>query len=279
MGESTTPSSTGFSGATSSAYERIFGAVHEAWSRIASECAFPNDGAGMSILDVGSGPGEPACLLKQTFPRAEVTSTDPEADMVDKAKARAGKLGLQLGFNICSAADLSAFPDASFDVVTANFVLMFVPDKRRMLEEAMRVLKPEGRLILTVWRSMTLLELAFEMTGREIPTEGAFPLVMRAPGSVEAIVREAGLCLAASEECSLTMSWVSDEEVDRANFLFFARRFLESLPEAERAAKGDDYLKKMAEAIATRGLKGADGTYRFPGQYQLAVIGKAPSSL
>lgn len=262
-----------FAGDSASVYERLFVAAHESWAAIAAACAFADGGAGVHILDVGSGPGEPACHLKHAFPHAEVTSTDKEADMVDKAKARAEGLGRRLHFNVCSAEDLTVFPNASFDVVTANFVLMFVPDKRRMLEEAMRVLKPGGRLILTVWKVFTLMELAYEMAEETLPTAGSFPLSLRAPGAVEALVEEAGLRLVASEHCMLTMSWESDVQMDQENFLFFVRRVLGGLPEAERASRAENYLRGMAEETAKRGLK-VDGAYQFPGEYQLAVIAR-----
>mmetsp|Transcript_5290 Transcript_5290/g.13161 ORF Transcript_5290/g.13161 Transcript_5290/m.13161 type:complete len:294 (+) Transcript_5290:158-1039(+) len=258
-------------------YERLLGGVYESWSKVADVCAIADHGAGIAILDVGSGPGEPACQLKKVFPQAEVTSTDLEADMVGKAKKRAERLGVQLKFAVCGAENLSPFPDASFDVVTANFVLMFPQNKCRMLEEAMRVLKPGGRLIATVWKSFDLTELSDEALKRALgealpgPT-GSHPLALRAPGAVEELVKEAGLHLASSEQCTLTMRWGCDEETARSNFLFVGRRGLQSMAGAERIQAEIEFLRYMAEETAKRCLRKADGSYEFHGEYQIVAI-------
>ena len=47
------------------------------------------------------------------------------------------------------------FDDASFDVVTSSFMLMFVPDPEKALSEMLRVLRPGGRLAICVWEALT----------------------------------------------------------------------------------------------------------------------------
>src|SRR5207244_145729 len=43
------------------------------------------------------------------------------------------------------------FRDAAFEVVTANFALHHFPDHRTALFDMLRVLKPNGRMALSVW--------------------------------------------------------------------------------------------------------------------------------
>ena len=43
------------------------------------------------------------------------------------------------------------FPDGSFDLVACSFGMMFMPDKQAAYGEALRVLRPGGRMIFTVW--------------------------------------------------------------------------------------------------------------------------------
>ncbi|WP_172382686.1 class I SAM-dependent methyltransferase [Streptomyces sp. MNP-20] len=46
------------------------------------------------IVDAGSGPGVVTSLLAQAFPKAEVVAADPERALLDRAEARAARLGL-----------------------------------------------------------------------------------------------------------------------------------------------------------------------------------------
>jgi SAM-dependent methyltransferase len=43
------------------------------------------------------------------------------------------------------------FPDRSFDIVVCQFGVMFFPDKQRAYRETLRVLKPGGRFLFSVW--------------------------------------------------------------------------------------------------------------------------------
>ncbi len=46
------------------------------------------------VLDIGSGPGVVTCLLARAFPDAEVVAVDATAALLERARARAGRLGL-----------------------------------------------------------------------------------------------------------------------------------------------------------------------------------------
>jgi SAM-dependent methyltransferase len=46
------------------------------------------------------------------------------------------------------------WPDAAFDVVVCQFGLMFFDDRERALREMLRVLRPGGRLAVTVWAAI-----------------------------------------------------------------------------------------------------------------------------
>jgi SAM-dependent methyltransferase len=111
-----------------------------------------------SILDVGAGPGEPSCTFKASFPNAKVVCTDVSSDMVDKAKARAEKRGVELDFATCGGDDLSQFANGRFDFVTMDMALMFVPDRAKCLQECARVLKPGGKVLSTVWKENALID-------------------------------------------------------------------------------------------------------------------------
>ena len=110
---------------------------------------------GLHVLDLASGAGEPALqIAREVGPTGRVVATDLVEDMLAGAKRRAAAIQLkQIEFR---AADMEALPfgDASFDRITCRFGIMFAPDTRRALTEALRVLKPGGRAAYLVWSDM-----------------------------------------------------------------------------------------------------------------------------
>jgi ubiquinone/menaquinone biosynthesis C-methylase UbiE len=100
--------------------------------------------AGMSVLDVGSGPGYVAAAAKQ---RGGVpTGLDFSKQMVSIAK----KMFPGIDFREGDAQNLP-FADGSFDRVLANFALLHLSDPGRACAEGCRVLKRGGRFGFTVW--------------------------------------------------------------------------------------------------------------------------------
>ncbi|WP_405102617.1 class I SAM-dependent methyltransferase [Micromonospora sp. NBC_01412] len=101
--------------------------------------------SGRRILDAGCGSGPLSAELRAKG--AVVTGFDVSAAMVDLARQR---LGEDADLHV---ADLSAplpFADAEFDDVVASLVLHYLEDWSGPLAELRRVLKPGGRLILSV---------------------------------------------------------------------------------------------------------------------------------
>ena len=103
------------------------------------------DVAGRRILDAGCGSGPLMAALRDRG--AIVTGFDKSAGMLKLARRRLGDdADLQ-------AADLGSplpFPDGAFDDVTASLVLHYLEDWGPALDELRRVLKPGGRLIVSV---------------------------------------------------------------------------------------------------------------------------------
>jgi phosphatidylethanolamine/phosphatidyl-N-methylethanolamine N-methyltransferase len=104
------------------------------------------DAGGGRILEIGAGTG----LVLRYYPRsAEVTAADLSIHMLMKAREKVARFGLTnvAGVTVMDACNLG-FPDAAFDVVTMPFVVTLVPDPESALDEAMRVLKPGGALVI-----------------------------------------------------------------------------------------------------------------------------------
>ena len=75
----------------------------------------------------------------------------PGATMLEKARRRVARLGLR---NVERLAVMDAehldFPDASFDVIVAQYVVTAVPNPEAALDEFARVLRPGGEIVITV---------------------------------------------------------------------------------------------------------------------------------
>lgn len=103
------------------------------------------------VLDLASASGEPALTIAQAFPAGHVICSDFSQAMVDAAAQRVRNAKVNnVTCQQVDAQDLSAFEDASFDVVTCQFGLMLVPDYTKALQEMLRVLKPGGAVVMAV---------------------------------------------------------------------------------------------------------------------------------
>jgi ubiquinone/menaquinone biosynthesis C-methylase UbiE len=102
---------------------------------------------GERILDVSCGTGRFALALAREG--ARVTAADLSSPMLSAAAAKARQQGITLPL-LRSDTQALPFPDGAFDAVLCLLTLEFVPDKRQALAEMLRVLKPNGVLILGV---------------------------------------------------------------------------------------------------------------------------------
>jgi len=110
--------------------------------------------AGKSVLDVATGPGEPALGLSATVgQQGRVYGVDPISGMIEAARREAERRGLDnVQFEVASA-DPLPYADATFDAVVSRFGVMFFASPTEGIREMLRVLKPGGKLALAVWCS------------------------------------------------------------------------------------------------------------------------------
>ena len=105
-----------------------------------------------SVLDVATGPGEPALSVAALAgPNGKVFGVDPIQGMVAAARSEAERLGLKNAkFEVAFADDLP-FAAGTFDAVISRFGVMFFPSPLDGVRELLRVLKPGRKLALAVW--------------------------------------------------------------------------------------------------------------------------------
>ena len=99
---------------------------------------------GLSVLDVGCGPGTITADLAARVTPGPVTAVDQFADVLTTARGEAERRNLSnVSFATADVHKLD-FPDDTFDVVHAHQVLQHVADPVRALREMMRVCRPGG---------------------------------------------------------------------------------------------------------------------------------------
>jgi ubiquinone/menaquinone biosynthesis C-methylase UbiE len=96
------------------------------------------------VLEVGVGTGR---SLPFFSPSVRLTGIDISPEMIDRARRRAATLGRAIDLRIGDAQAL-ALPADSFDTVVFSLALCTIPNGRRAIAEARRVLRPGGRVAL-----------------------------------------------------------------------------------------------------------------------------------
>jgi phosphatidylethanolamine/phosphatidyl-N-methylethanolamine N-methyltransferase len=156
-------------------YDLVFGKVFDQGRQSTIAEA---DRIGGRILDVGVGTG---LSLLDYSPSTRICGVDISEPMLRKAQARvrAKKLGNVETLAVMDAKNL-AFKDASFDAVVAQYVITAVPDPEATLDDFVRVLKPDGELILVNHIGAEngprrTFELAFAPLARRLGWRPEFP--------------------------------------------------------------------------------------------------------
>ena len=108
--------------------------------------------SGQSVLDIATGPGEPALTIAAIVgSEGKVCGIDPAPEMVDAARRATNHLGFRNAKFEVASADRLPFRDDTFDAVVSRFGVMFFPSPIEGVREMLRVLKPERELSLAAW--------------------------------------------------------------------------------------------------------------------------------
>jgi phosphatidylethanolamine/phosphatidyl-N-methylethanolamine N-methyltransferase len=125
-------------------YDIVFGPV---FRRGRLDAVAAAERIGGRILEVGVGTG---LSLPSYSSATRIVGIDISEPMLEKARRRVqtGKLSHVESIAVGDAENLD-FPDASFDVVVAQYVVTAVPNPERALDEFLRVVRPGGEIIIT----------------------------------------------------------------------------------------------------------------------------------
>jgi len=103
-------------------------------------------GNGETVLDLGSGAGADVLVTaRRVGPTGRAIGLDMTGEMLELARAKAAEAGVENAEFLEGYLEDIPLPDGSVDVVISNCVINLAADKRVVLAEAARVLRPGGR--------------------------------------------------------------------------------------------------------------------------------------
>lgn len=212
---------------------------------------------GERVLDVGCGTGRLGeYVANLVAPNGEVHGVDPLPLRIDLAARKNPRFHARVG----RAEDLSDFADASFDVVYSNSVFHWVKDKPVALREALRVLKPGGRIGLNSadqdrpHQSAALYREAVLEEGFDIAEASAFGTNYRVNGpALRELLEQAGF-----ERVEVVAHTFVDDIQDADDLIAWSKsssfgNFLSEL-NAEQQKRVRERLAKKLEAFRKDGV-------------------------
>ena len=131
--------------------------VYELWARLAESrprrrvLKLAAAGPGEDVLEVATGTGVQLVNLARRNPNGHTVGVELADGMLRRTRARLQSAGLDRVELLSGDARDLPFPDAGFDLVVNSYMLDLLPRDEipRVLGEFRRVLKPDGRLVLS----------------------------------------------------------------------------------------------------------------------------------
>jgi SAM-dependent methyltransferase len=202
--------------AAAEAYVELMGRLAPLRSQLI-ELLAPKEGE--AILDLGTGPGEPALTIARMVGRGRVTGVDLSERMVAIAREAAQRRGSgNVHFRAMDCAKLD-LPDRSFDGAVSCFGFQIFTDPEGAARETWRVLKPGGRIAVSVWSTgakVPFLDVivAPMLTHAEPDASGYIPTPYETggPGEMVAFLLAAGFEEAIETRVTHSLAFATPEE-------------------------------------------------------------------
>ena len=153
-----------------------------------------------NVIDVGCGTGAATRYVANIVSSpGSVTGVDINAGMIEVAKSLPKVPGMSIDWYECSAFELP-FEENTFNVAISAQTIQFLDDRSKALSEMSRVLKPDGLIAISTWRSVernpyfdALVKAVSKYLGAEtaVGLEAAFTLT--SSSEIKKLLAEAGL--------------------------------------------------------------------------------------
>ena len=208
--------------AAAAVQRRLWGTDPQAWARLAEPHNRPlfeavldaaGVGEGTRLLDVGCGAGLTLVLARERG--AVPAGIDVSPGLLGVARGRLPEADLREG----DMEDLP-FEDGAFDAVVGVNAFQFAGDPLRALREAARVLRAEGRLVVSLFAAPERSESTAVHRAMQalLPPEHAgdhAPYALSAPGNLEAALGDAGLRVEGAGEVRSAWRYASMDDAVR----------------------------------------------------------------
>lgn len=263
------------SGSAPELYERyLVPAITSKWAADLVQRANPIDGE--AVLDVACGTGIVARLAAQRMTRGRIVGLDLNSGMLAVARS-ARQPGAPIEWIEGSVLDLP-FDDRSFDLVLCQLGLQFFPDRPLALREMRRVLRPSGRVALSVFSAIEETPAAYAYVqaldhhlGPGASATKRSEHMFRTGGELGSMLTKEGFEQVAVETVT--------QRIDFPSVLEYVRLQLIATPMASLLSNRDDRGRDVAiEAIASYAASLLDpemlrgGRFSFP---QVALVATA----
>jgi SAM-dependent methyltransferase len=230
---------------------------------------------GDTVLELSAGPGDTGFAVALIVgERGRLISTDFSPDMVEVARRRGAELGLQnVDYRVIDAERIELDAD-SVDGVLCQSGYMLMADPAAALSETRRVLRPGGRLALSVWSAPERNPWA-SIGGRILVERGHMPppepgapgiFSMASEERTRGLLEGAGFTAVRTEEIPVRFGFRDLDDYERwvrevaGAFAMVVRRLSEQEREALKAQLGEAFAPFAA-----------DGGYELPGVALCAV--------
>ena len=194
---------------------------------------------GQAVLDLGTGTGNAALLAARAG--ANITAVDPSQRLLDVARERVGN-----GEFTKAKAEALPFTDQSFDRVLSLFAVIFTDEPKQAAKEILRVLKPQGRALITAWEPTGAMHAALGILGKATSDAARAPQRDRFPWGEPDRVRELFDADVTVQRATLSFEAPSAE----AYIARFESRHPAGMVFKDVLTRNGIYEEKRAEAIA-----------------------------
>jgi ubiquinone/menaquinone biosynthesis C-methylase UbiE len=228
-------------------------------------------GTGHVVLDIATGPGEPALSVAGLVgPNGKVCGIDPIPEMVAAARRAAGLLELRnVQFDVAFA-DQLPFPADRFDAVISRFGVMFFPSPLDGVREMLRVLKPGRKLAVAVWHFAENNPFHYSLSrviDRYVESPPLAPDALDAfrfatPGKLRTILSEAG-AISLSERL---LQFPIQAAISLEDFWTLRIEMSEKLREKMARLSNDQMTEVKRETLESLREYSTDTGMRFPAE-------------
>jgi ubiquinone/menaquinone biosynthesis C-methylase UbiE len=235
---------------------------------------------GNTILDMATGPGEPALSLAGWVgTEGKVCGIDPIPGMIEAARRAAAGLEVKnVQFDVAFA-DHLPFGAGTFDAVISRFGAMFFPAPADAVREIQRVLKPGRKFALAVWHFAEKNPFHFALSrvmDRHVPSsppalDALDAFRFAAPGKLRDFLNEAG----AIEVSERLLQFNIEAPISSEDFWIIRLEMSDSLREKIAALSCEQFAKVTHELVESLREYSTDKGMSFPAE-ALIVSGTKP---